>query len=718
MTELAASPAVGQLAGQDKASWPDCLVAFDGEQGTIDTGCAVDRLAEFIVVRDAWGLQGLLDWMAERRPAALAIDSETNGVDPWAAGYRCRTIQISDATLCWVVVVEDLGPDEREHLRQMLHDYPRWVAAPAEVDIRFIERELPGAFRLDEDEPHVLCWQVALAFHDPRTVVPAAAKDGLDIRISRRRGLKDTTTREISPVLADVEKRMHARWRELAPVGHRTPVKCRTWGFANVPSDDPTYLTYSALDPLMTMRTWQRFQATIDRTHAREGWWAYTREQWSIDQQTMRGIGVDPPYVRWLHGQLGDLVTYYARYLEGYGVKPSGMGPAVGEAFTKLGVPVLKRGKGSSTRPGGPSWDREVLDRLTQWKQAPGTTPPAGPPGTEVGHVVADDGEQVRELARTIKAVRQATKFEAAYVAPMLDALDRDGRVHWSHRALGTVTSRQSAARPALQQQPKKDTRVRAAYTADPGFVIVSCDLSQGEPRCMAALSGDPVLRDDIYAGDLNGAIAAAAFGSRYVPADGKTAGRPSYLMRQGGKAGFLAKCYGAGRRKVDATVGVAEGTDIGRAWEGRYHRLFRYADELNQRASVVLENGWVIPLWDRFTVGDSGSLRLYGKPSRKGLNYATQGSQRMLLQQCWLRLVDRGWGWAGYFWLHDEILLHVPEFMAQAAADALKDAMTFEWRGVRFDCEPEINGRTWLPQPATFDPREIAVVDDIDEAA
>ena len=234
----------------------------------------------------------------------------------------------------------------------------------------------------------------------------------------------------------------------------------------------------------------------------------------------------------------------------------------------------------------------------------------------------------------------------------------------------------------------------------------------------MAALSQDQNLLDDIYSGDLNGAIALAAFGSAYNPDEGKAAGTASYLMRQGGKAGFLAKCYGGGVKRVDATVGVPEGTNVGRPWERRYHKLFSYADELNQRASVVLENGWVIPLWDRFTVDEEDGLRLLQRSSRKGLNYETQGSQRMLLQRCWLRLVEMGWGWAGFFWLHDEIFLHVPEFMAEAAKEALREAMTFTWRGVRFECDPEINGKTWMPQPATFDVKELSIVDELEEAS
>lgn len=700
-------------------------LAFDGEiealtwydpvegRGNLDTKCVRDRHATLRIVRDTQGLTELDAWLRMHAHRALGIDSETNAQHFSHPEYAIRLVQIASATEVWVVVVEQLDHADRAYLTDLIRRHPYWVAQFSEVDLAFIETALPGSFNLDSIEPNIADLQVVNAWYNPRTVVPQQAKDGLDPRIAQAKGLKETSTRELSPVLADVEKAMHAHWHALAPKGHRTPAKYKAWGFANIPNTDPLYLAYSALDPLMTVRLWDKFVAAIKE---RGQWQQVLRDlrwQWAIDKRTFAGIAVDPPYVRWLDRQLADLVNYNANYLHDYGIKPTGMGPQVGVAFEKLGVPAMKK-----TPSGAASWDKEVISQLVsrqparQKVEVPGIAVGGAAPDVVAYADHVDDGEQVRTLAASVKGVRQATKFAAAYVQPMLDALDRDGRVHWSHRVLGTVTSRHSAARPALQQQPKKDTRVRAAYTADPGFVIVSCDLAQGEPRVMAALSGDANLKADIYSGDLNGRIAAAAFGERFIPADGKTAGTASYLMRQGGKAGFLAKCYGGGVGRVDDTVGVPKGTNIGRPWEKRYSRLFEYGAQLGSRASVTLYNGWVVPLWDRFTVLESGELRLYPKPSRKALNYVTQGTQRALLQDCWERLVAMGWGWAAYFFLHDEILLHVPWWMAEQAKAALEEAMTFVFMEMQFECEATIDGRTWLPQPATFEAKELESVD------
>ncbi len=328
--------------------------------------------------------------------------------------------------------------------------------------------------------------------------------------------------------------------------------------------------------------------------------------------------------------------------------------------------------------------------------------------------LAAEDGA-VGDLARAVIAVRKAGKFRSTYVQPMLDCLAWDGRVHCSFRAVGTITSRNSAMRPPVQQLPKKDTRVRAAIRAASGYVLVGCDLSQGEPRTMAALSGDRHLLVDIQAGDLNSAIATAAFGDAYDPAQGQDAGTVHYLMRNGAKAGFLAWCYGAGDDKVADTVGIdrSRGPAVTAGWRARYPDLARYRDDLNSRRVVVLENGWVAPLWDRAYLDPAtGRILDKGKPSRKGLNYAAQGNQRQILARAVRTLVSAGWGWALVMLVHDEILLEVPAWMAEQAKAALESAMTSVLHGVPIECHADILGTTWARQPEEFDLRELDAVE------
>jgi DNA polymerase family A len=652
-----------------------------------DTRCVTDPVITINIVRTLSDIADLWQWMKLRKDHILGLDSETNALPPQHPDFRVRAVQIADRHTVWVLDVETLGT---KLIAPLLHAHRTWVAQyPGIAEIPFLHHGVPRSLRLDEDEPHIVDLQPLLAWFEPRTLIPSGSgkESGTDPRLRYGRGLKETTTRLLTPVLEETEAAMHEWFRLNAPKGQRTPKSFKAWGFANVPFDNETYQVYSALDAVMTVRLWELMLLTVMARGVLPSVMNDLRDQWDCDRAVLRGLPVDGPYAKWLDGELRTVIVNAAVELMEHGIKPTGMGPQVGQAFAALGV----RSPKASPKTGAPSWDKEVLKELAKLDNAAG------------------------RLAQMIINVRQATKFHAAYVQPMLDALELDGRVHCDLRTLGTVTGRMSASRPAIQQLPKKDTRVRAAYGGVPGWSFVSCDLAQGEPRTMAALSGDPNLVHDVMNTDINNAVTTTAFGETFDPAQGKTAGTPHYLMRQGGKAGFLAKVYGAGIGRLSGTIGVDEQMTraIDDRWRERYGVMFERFGRLNRGIKITLANGFEVPLWDRFTVDDNGAPIVYPKPSRKAGNYETQGTQKLYLMHAWRQMRARGWSWALAMFVHDEILLHVPDIMAEQAKQDLEECMTFDiGNGVTMQCEAEINGRTWLPQPSDFDLRELEVIE------
>lgn len=632
------------------------------------------------------------EWLSARRDEVLGIDCESNARNPFDELYQLRAVQISDGNVAFVI---DVSKIDIRYLAHLIHRHRWWVAHYSENEVRFLHRGLPGAVRLDEDIPHIVDSQVTLAWYDPRTVT---SQDEAYGRIPLEKGLKPTSKRELgTDILVQAEDARDAMAAAMAPRGMRKKTDQLGHWFATVPFSHPTYQVYAGLDAVMVKRLWDKTTAAIK---ARGQWHGCALDlalQWHIDRATCRGLLIDGPYAQWLDKQLEQVVTDMAPHLLMHGVVLSGMGASVGAAFERMGVVSPKK----SHKTGDASWDRFVLAEL------------AKQPG-EVG-----------ALARTITAVRKAHKFRSTYVRPMLDALTRDGWVRCSMRAAGTITSRQSAMGPPIQQLPKRDTRVRAAVCAPPGWVLVSCDFSQGEPRTMAGLSGDRNLLADILSGDLNSAIATAVFGRLYDPAQGHDAGTVHYLMRQGGKRSFLAWCYGAAPKKVLESLTqdfdwdawqylIQSGMDLGTGdvivgrWMARYPDLTRYRNDRNAGRHVVLENGWVAPLWDRAWINDEGRISWSYKHSRKGLNYATQGNQRQLLAKAVHEVVRRGWGWALSMLVHDEILLCVPAWMAPQAMTDLQQSMTMTFHGVPIEAEAKICGRTWTKQPEEFDLREL----------
>ncbi len=631
------------------------------------------------------------EWLGKRRDEVLGIDCESNARDPFDPLFALRTVQVADAHTAFVI---DVAAVDLRYLAHLIRRHRWWVAHYAENEVRFLTRGLPGSVRLDEDTPHIADSQTYLAWYDPRTVT---SQDEAYGKIPLEKGLKPTALRELADghLLTEAEDARDRMAAAMAPKGVRKQADQRAYWFANVPLGHPVFQVYAGLDAIMAKRLWDKTTAAIRYRGQWPGCALDLALQWHIDRATFRGLLIDGPYARWLDAQLESVITQMAPKLLEHGVPLSGMGNGVGAALERMGVASPKVSRKTSK----PSWDKFVLAELAK---APGET---------------------GVLASTIIAVRKARKFRSTYVAPMLDALTRDGWMRCSMRAVGTITSRQSASRPPIQQLPKKDTRVRAAICAPPGWVLVSCDFSQGEPRTMAGLSGDRNLLADLLAGDLNSAVAAQVYGAQFDPEQAKITGTPSYLMRQGAKAAFLAWCYGATDPKLAETLakdqapGVAPITEAPSvAWSRRYPDLARYKADRDAGRYVVLENGWVAPLWDRAFHQDDGTpagrIAWGYRHSRKGLNYATQGNQRQLLARAVHEIVRMGWGWALAMLVHDEILLCVPEWMAPRAAADLQAAMTMDFHGVPIVAEATICGRTWTAQPEEFDMRELEHVE------
>lgn len=679
--------------------------------------------AELRVARTSGDLDELDRWLLRRADRVLGLDLETNGADPWHRGFRARAVQVADEDAAWLVPV--WSPDGHltcgARLAAALRRHPRFVAHYAEKDVAFAMRGLlggPDPIRLGEREPHVADLQTALALYEPRTVTTHSKKDRIDPRIPLRRALKPTAQRYGYPELPAAEAALHARFRELAPAGSRTKNASLAWGFAAVPDDDPAYVLYALLDPLVTVRLWHRFTRELERRGQGGRLRAALADQWDMDCATYAGVAVDEPYARWLHAQLEAVVAGLGARLAEHGVPPSGQGPAVAAAFASLGVETVR-----ATPGGDASWDRhaltELIDRL-------------GAPTAEPARI---DRARAQELARAVLDVRRATKFSAAYVAPMLRACALgDGASHASVRAIGAVTTRMSAqgteSSGALQQMPKRDVRVRACYRARRGRTFVSADYRQAEPHVMAALSGDPVMLADLTAPhpalghpDHNSHVATTVYGDAYDPRRGKEAGTPHYAMRQACKFAWLAWCYGCAARKLAGLLGrpVEEGATIIERWRGRYPIFAAWQDEMNSRAEIRLDSGAVVPLWDRAWVDDEGRIRQrtdhMGRPvaSRLGPNAATQGGQRDLLGVSMHRLRHWGWSWALRMAMHDELLLEVPEPMAPEAVRVLGEAMTVVYRGVRIGCEATVEGRTWTPQPREFTAVDLTALEEED---
>ncbi len=153
--------------------------------------------------------------------------------------------------------------------------------------------------------------------------------------------------------------------------------------------------------------------------------------------------------------------------------------------FDKMKLPALKK-----TATGKPSTDEDVLQQLA-----------------------AD-----YPLPKLLLEHRALSKLKSTYTDKLPQMVNaRTGRVHTCYGQATAVTGRLASTEPNLQNIPIRTAegrRIREAFIAPPGHVLISADYSQVELRIMAHLSGDEsLLRAFAEGADIHRATAADIFG-------------------------------------------------------------------------------------------------------------------------------------------------------------------------------------------------------------
>ena len=238
------------------------------------------------------------------------------------------------------------------------------------------------------------------------------------------------------------------------------------------------------------------------------------------------------------------------------------------------------------------------------------------------------------------------------------------GRVHTHYGQAVAVTGRLSSNDPNLQNIPIRTAegrRIREAFIAPPGHVIVSADYSQIELRIMAHLSGDEALLHAFTAGlDVHRATAAEVFG--LVP------DQVSSEQRRYAKVINFGLIYGMssfGLAKALSIDNTAARNYIERYFE-RYPGVKRYMDETKQTAKA---QGYVETVFGRRLIlpeinSPNGPRR--SAAERAAINAPMQGTAADLIKKAMLAVqaVLQGGQRATrmIMQVHDELVFEVPE--------------------------------------------------------
>jgi DNA polymerase-1 len=277
---------------------------------------------------------------------------------------------------------------------------------------------------------------------------------------------------------------------------------------------------------------------------------------------------------------------------------------------------------------------------------------------------VLEELARTHELPQEILNWRSISKLKNTYVDVLPRLVNpKTGRLHTSFNQTVTATGRLSSSEPNLQNIPVRGPwgrRIREAFTADKGNVIVSADYSQIELRILAHLSEDPVLldafRNDV---DIHTRTASEIFG---VPEAEVT---PD--MRRVAKTVNFGVIYGM------TPFGLSEALGISRAEAERYiSRYFQrhsgvqaYVEHLLEEA---MELGFVKTLSGRKRPvpelrSRNSQTRQFGE--RLALNSPIQGSAADIIKLAMIdisgKLKGLGLRTKMVLQVHDELVFEAP---------------------------------------------------------
>ncbi|GAA5524573.1 DNA polymerase I [Microbulbifer aestuariivivens] len=310
--------------------------------------------------------------------------------------------------------------------------------------------------------------------------------------------------------------------------------------------------------------------------------------------------------------------------------------------FEKLEIPVIKK-----TPKGAPSTAEAVLQEL------------------------AHD----HALPALIMEYRGLAKLKNTYTDKLPKMIDPGtGRVHTSYHQAVAATGRLSSSDPNLQNIPIRSPegrRIRQAFVAPEGSVIIAADYSQIELRIMAHLSADKGLVDAFAHGaDIHRATAAEVF---EVPASEVTD-----EQRRRAKAINFGLIYGMSAFGLARQLGIPRAdaqTYIDRYFE-RYPGVLRYMENTRKQAA---EEGYVETLFGRRLYlpdikARNGALRQAAE--RTAINAPMQGSAADIIKRA---MIDVDAWLTGaqlqgklIMQVHDELVLEVPEAEVQAVREGL----------------------------------------------
>ncbi len=584
-------------------------------------------------VADAQALQGWIDAIYQR--GYVAVDTETTGLNEMTADLVGISLAVEPGKACYI---------------------PLTHKANAGDDLFGTAQLAQGQMPLEE----------ALAMLTPVLQDPSIVKIGqnmkYDAKIFARLGIEVAPIDDTMLMSYALHGGLHGhgmdtlseRYLQHSPI----PIKPLLGAGKSAITFDKVPLTdaipYAAEDADITLRLWQLLKPQLHRAKVSRVYETLERPLVPVLAQMERtGIKVDRDTLSRMSNSFSQTMAgledeIFALVGRRFNVgSPKQLGEIL---FDEMALPGGKKGKTGAYATGA-----DVLEDLA----------------TE------------HELPRKVLDWRQLSKLKSTYTDALQDHINPEtGRVHTSYHIAGASTGRLASTDPNLQNIPirtEEGRRIREAFVAEPGKVLVSLDYSQIELRILAHIANLPALKQAFKDGlDIHAMTASEMFD---VPLDQMT---PD--IRRRAKAINFGVIYGISgfglARNLRIPRSEAQGF-IDRYFE-RFPGIRRYMDETKAFAK---EHGFVETLFGRriHTPEISAKGPRAGFAQRAAINAPIQGSAADIIRRAMIRIPAAIAGLPAQMLLqvHDELLFEVEagaeaeligiakEVMEQAAAPA-----------------------------------------------
>jgi len=577
-------------------------------------------------VRDAAALQIWIDRARER--GFVAVDTETTGLDEMRADLVGVCLSVTPGEACYIPLIHKDG----------------------EGDLFGGANLAPGQMDLAE----------ALAMLKPLLEDDAVLKIGqnmkYDAKMLARNGIKIAPIDDTMLLSYALHGGLHNHGMDALSTRYldHTPIPIKSVlgtgksaiTFDRVPIDDA--VKYAAEDADITLRLWQLFKPQLHSAHVTTVYETLERPLVPVlAEMEMHGIKVDRDHL--------------SRMSNNFAQKMAGL---EAEIYALAG---------GNFNVASPKQLGEIL--FDQMGLAGGKKGKTGAYGTGAD-VLGDLAAEGHDLPARVLDWRQMAKLKSTYTDALQGHIHPEtGRVHTSYVISGASTGRLASTDPNLQNIPvrtEEGRRIREAFIANPGNVLLSLDYSQIELRILAHIADLPALKQAFGEGqDIHAMTASEMFG---VPMDQMT---PD--IRRQAKAINFGVIYGI------SGFGLARNLRIPRAeaqgFIDRYFERFpgirTYMDET---VAFAKEHGFVQTLFGRKIHTPEINARgpHAGFSKRAAINAPIQGTAADVIRRAMIRMPDAIAHLPARMLLqvHDELIFEVPEASVDATISTVREVM------------------------------------------